>query len=421
MTLALRTATDAVCLLAREEGASPRVLLAMPYATTALPTPATLTFVAGPSFVGPAEITARGVLGGSFVGGATIVTTLSMPGTSEATLPIERCRARGTAGFGTRPGGTFAALHSPQPRVIAGDYDADGRDELMAIAADGTLAVLDAENASGGSRRESELVTMDGALVRSGDLDVDCRLDVVAAAGSGVLVAASEDGASPAPVGIAPSDVAIGRVARTAPIRLVVAGGAGLSLVAPPGTTGVTTMLSPLPFAHVVAWDADGDGGTEIVATGTMGLLAFETAAGMERPMMMIPPSISVLHGPLAIGDVDDDGDIDLVVADAATIHIATRAGGLFHDASGASITMLDSAVVRVEAIDVDGDCADDVVAISQSGAVSVYRFTSATGGLTRIGMQSAALDFAVGDVDGDGAREIALLGPGGRVTLWQP
>jgi hypothetical protein len=31
------------------------------------------------------------------------------------------------------------------------------------------------------------------------------------------------------------------------------------------------------------------------------------------------------------------------------------------------------------------------------------------------------ALDFAVGDYDGDGAREIALLGTGGRVTLWQP
>ncbi len=66
------------------------------------------------------------------------------------------------------------------------------------------------------------------------------------------------------------------------------------------------------------------------------------------------------------------------------------------------------------------GDCADDVVALSSNGTLVVHR-VAATGGLVRIDQRSGALDFAVGDFDGDGIREIAFLGTGGRVTLWQP
>ena len=34
---------------------------------------------------------------------------------------------------------------------------------------------------------------------------------------------------------------------------------------------------------------------------------------------------------------------------------------------------------------------------------------------------ENDAIDFAVGDFDAEGNREIAILGTGGRVTLWQP
>jgi len=36
-------------------------------------------------------------------------------------------------------------------------------------------------------------------------------------------------------------------------------------------------------------------------------------------------------------------------------------------------------------------------------------------------GAPRASLDLTVGDIDGDGEREVAILGAGGRVTLWSP
>lgn len=421
VTVDLRGSADAVCIVAREQGPPARVVLAMPYEASTLPMPATLTFVAGPGFSGAVEVSAHGVQAGAIVGGSSIVTTLAGMGTSEVTLPVERCRARDTAGFGTRPGGTFAALLDP-PRLLAADYDADGRDELLAIAADGSLAVLDAENASDGSHRESELNATDARLVSAVDHDADCRSDVIAVGGLGALVVASEDGRSLPPLASGARDVAIGRVGGTAPLRLVVAGAGGLGLVPPPGATGSSTPLSSTALDHVVAWDADGDGGSELVATGATGLVAFQTALGAETEVTatFLPAGFSAFTGPLAIGDADDDGDVDLVIAEGDTLHVATRRGASFRDDSGATPVALDASVSRLALVDVSGDCADDVVALSSNGTLVVHR-VAATGGLVRIDQRSGALDFAVGDFDGDGIREIAFLGTGGRVTLWQP
>jgi hypothetical protein len=78
----------------------------------------------------------------------------------------------------------------------------------------------------------------------------------------------------------------------------------------------------------------------------------------------------------------------------------------------------LGSSVVRLLATDLDGDCLDDIVVRTADGAWSAY------GGADHVPFATPSilsLDLVTGDIDGDGEREVAILGAGGRVTLWSP
>lgn len=418
VSVELDTEADVVCLVARAESASASdVAFAMPYDATSLPMPASLTFVAGAGHAGEITITARGVLAGSFVGGSTIVSSLSTPGTGDATLRVSRCRERPTAGFGTRPGGTFAALREPA-HMLAADYDGDGRDELLAIAGDGSLAVLDAENVDEGSHRESELRTTAGAMAAVGDVDLDCRADVIAASPGGALVVDSADGQSFPPIGGAggaANDIALGRSSASGPTLLLIAGAGGLASIRVDGTS--RTSLASGVFDHVVTWDQNGDGGSEVAATGPLGLSAFASTAGAFADVTsLMPAAITMLDGPLAVGDLDGDGDFDLVIADDAAVHLVERAASSWM----APVAFPLAGVTRIVALDVTGDCEDDVVVLD--GATQrVLVLSLATHALTQVDVEPDALDFVVGDFDAEGSREIAILGTGGRITLWQP
>ena len=68
------------------------------------------------------------------------------------------------------------------------------------------------------------------------------------------------------------------------------------------------------------------------------------------------------------------------------------------------------------------GDCADDVIVLD--GPMRRVLVLSMSGrALRAIANQTTtlALDVVVGDFDAEGSRELAILGEGGRVTLWQP
>lgn len=405
---------DALCVLG---GDGRSLTFVERYAVDALPDPASLTFVAGSATRREVVIGAHLLNGGRSTGTGHVAVSLDGPGTLERSMQVNVCRRGAPTGLGVTPSGTFATLSSTS-RLFATDFDGDGREELLGIATDGALAMLEAEDPLAGSRRVTELVTEGGRLVASGDYDGDCRIDLLAAATSGLLRVNGSDGSSPAPLSPAnAADAAILElVAGTGP-RLAVASPVGVFLLDP--SDGAMETLSEDPSTFVVALDLDGDGRDDLVSGGVGsatrvffgGLASYREADGSG-----VGPLAETL-GPGVLGDFDGDGLEDVALIEAAGVRVLSFASG---DLDVLPVEGTFAAIDRISAGDLDGDCIADLVVL-EAGAVR-FLHGAASGLEERAGPAiSGTLDLVVADVDGDGAREVALLGGGGRVNLWRP
>jgi hypothetical protein len=381
------------------------------YALGAVEPPYSLSFVAGREVADGLQLAAWTLSGLRRRGRGATSVRFPERGAVRATIGVRTCTEHPRRNRGARQGGTFAVLRSP-PRVVAGDLDADGRDELFAIGEDGSLQVLDAEDPSRGSVRRTDLATLDGAASDVADLDGDCAFELVAAASTGVLVVDGASGASPAPVGPPAVDVRMGTFGPGGGPGLIVGGDAGLALVSwPTGAVDVALATS------VAVLDSRMDAGLpRVVSSGPGGTRWLRVAAGAARDETeRLPPELAAATGPVALADLDGEAGLDLVVGDGTRLR--------FGLASASSLTAregpdLGAAIVRVVTADLDGDCLDDVVARLADG-----RWVAVAGldGSAFATPSIASVDVVVGDVDGDGEHEVAVLGAGGRVTLWSP
>ena len=125
------------------------------------------------------------------------------------------------------------------------------------------------------------------------------------------------------------------------------------------------------------------------------------------------------IRGDVAAGDLDGDGDLDLVVAGGDLLSVAEAVGAGW---SSASYLLPDPGGLKdftaVQVADLDGDDDLDVGAVRWNGArnladvlVWLVGPDGRPGAPTTVSTETLTVDLAFGDVDGDGDADLATVG----------
>jgi hypothetical protein len=140
----------------------------------------------------------------------------------------------------------------------------------------------------------------------------------------------------------------------------------------------------------------------------------FTTATAPATGLYNIGSRVRVAAGPSSpvLGDVDGDGDLDLLVASSSSMVSVRQNAGDGTYASSQEVA-LDGVARQLILGDVDGDSDLDLVAMLQSGSVRLLRnqgngtFTN-----TRFPDTDSGQGIALGDVDADGDLDLVLTKP---------
>ena len=153
---------------------------------------------------------------------------------------------------------------------------------------------------------------------------------------------------------------------------------------------------------------------TAVVISGLVGNGAAQPPWFSELPSQHLPFMPGDASS-LASGDVDGDGDLDLVVGVADTpsreqTHLYLNdGGGVFVDVTPTHLPVPNSATNAVELADLDGDGALDLILAGDDRGSQIYRndgsgvFTDVTAAWGRPGAYANQEALAVADLDGDG------------------
>jgi len=384
---------------------------------------------------------------GSFVTStATLAATFSetMSGASASSFVVNGSQSGRAFLSGAYTGAGTATLTSPAPAFFAGERievsltrGLTGTGNGARVCAPRVYRYRVATTAASANFAADTGAFTTGNQPRSvaiGDINNDGKLDMVIANFSGgtagnvtILLGDGSGGfnpasGSPAAVGLGPLSVALADVNGDGKLDLVTANfnantvsirlGNGDGTFAAPTSLSIGAGAGP---ADVAIGDVNGDGRLDlVVADYTIGKVSvfLGNGAGGFTAATGSPLTVGTNPGSVVLADINGDGQLDIVTANAGsnnvTVLLGDGAGG-FTAATGSPFSM-GSAPYSVVAADVNGDGLPDLITANNGGNNVSVRLANGSGGFnaaTSVPVGTGPYTVAVGDVDGDGKIDI--------------
>lgn len=383
------------------------------------PAEGTLTFVAGSRVRDRVRLTARLSRGGRVLATASGESGFGPPGERQLPLDVGRCDPREDPAGPLSPRTLAAELPADATALEAADADGDGREELLVLV-DTAGVWLDAEPSAGASAADA---AVSGSVATAADVRGGCELELLTVE-AGSLRSQPAGAATESPRTLLEGSVraaAVGDVRGDGRVDVVAAGDDGLRIVDPEGD--IRAELDAGAWSAVLAADLTGDGIDDVVASGGgVTRVWIGAMGGPSATAGALPAALEGTSGPLAAGDVDADGAVDLVVArgmGARLLH--NRGDGLLEDRSGDEPPTAGAEIARLVFADLDGDCRDDLAVLDAAGEVAAWRSVDPLALEPRALAAGPARDVVAADVDGDGHAELAVLTQAGELEVWTP
>ncbi|OUJ73542.1 FG-GAP-like repeat-containing protein [Hymenobacter crusticola] len=333
--------------------------------------------------------------------------------------------------LGTFQGSGGVAVGNEPKDVAAGDLDGDGDLDLVAACWNygSGVASVRLNNGNGTYTGTQNVVLESNPLsVVLGDVDSDGDLDLLALNNnfgySTVSIrlnngAGAFSGTQQASVAWASQDLAVGDVDGDGDLDLLAAGsnlsapGSLISLRLNNGQgafTGSQELSIPGSTTSISLGDLDNDGDLDLAAASTDNFVRvrLNNGQGIFEGTHQVSVGSNPLH--LALGDLDGDGDLDLVTANNSGSTASVR----LNNGNGTFIVLANQEIplpenpTSVMLGDVDGDQDLDLIA---AGSNAYVRLNDSRGGFT--GTQQVTIDgylsqVTLADVDGD--KDLDLL-----------